>query len=56
MDPVRSFAGIATARLMEGKAADAAAVPASFKKSRRFVLMRNFTSPDYLLRQSRAAA
>src|ERR1700682_5222955 len=45
MVPVRSFAGIARARLMDGKAADAAAVLTSFKKSRRFVLIR--ISPLY---------
>ena len=44
MVPVRLFAGIARARAMlAGKAADAAAVLSSFKKSRRSVLMLEVT-------------
>lgn len=49
MLPLRVFAGIAMARAMlAGRVADAAAVLKSFKNSRRSVLMRNFTSLDYL--------
>jgi len=47
--PVPLLAGIARARVMlAGKAADAAVVVKSFRNSRRSVLMRNFTSLDYL--------
>jgi hypothetical protein len=45
-EPVRLFAGIARARLMLGKAADAATVDNSFRNSRRSVLMWIHTSPD----------